>query len=64
MCKIVNWNWEDVELIVVIKYVFIKWVVEVVDVGILYFGENRDEGFLEKYELIGEKVIWYFIGSL
>lgn len=31
--------------------------------GILHIGENRDDSFLKKYELV-DGVIWHFIGSL
>ncbi|MGV4964476.1 YggS family pyridoxal phosphate-dependent enzyme [Priestia aryabhattai] len=63
-CKKVNRNREDVELIAVTKYVSTKRAAEAVDAGILHLGENRDEGLLEKYESIGEKATWHFIGSL
>jgi pyridoxal phosphate enzyme (YggS family) len=55
---------EDVTIIAVTKYVSIARAKEAVDAGILNLGENRDEGLLEKWEVLGDKPVWHFIGSL
>ena len=37
---------------------------QVMEQGIIHLGENRQEPFLEKYDVIGESAQWHFIGSL
>ncbi|MCM3739123.1 YggS family pyridoxal phosphate-dependent enzyme [Oceanobacillus luteolus] len=63
-CKRSNRNVKDITLIAVTKYVTIERNNELLEAGIQHFGENRNEGFLEKYEAIGEKAKWHFIGTL
>lgn len=55
---------EDVKIIAVTKYVTTARAQEAVEAGILHLGENRAEGLNEKYETIGEKATWHFIGSM
>ncbi|KHE73035.1 YggS family pyridoxal phosphate-dependent enzyme [Halobacillus sp. BBL2006] len=55
---------DDITIIAVTKYVTIERAKEAVEAGIKDLGENRKEGFLEKYEAIGDEVNWHFIGSL
>ncbi|WP_335870535.1 YggS family pyridoxal phosphate-dependent enzyme [Bacillus sp. 2205SS5-2] len=55
---------EDVKIIAVTKYASIQRTQEAVDAGLHHFGENREEGLLEKYEGINQDVHWHFIGSL
>lgn len=63
-CERSNRNKEDISLIAVTKYVTIERNKELVAAGIKNFGENRTEGFLEKYEAVGEEAAWHFIGTL
>ncbi len=47
------------------KYVGVKEIKELVDLGIQHIGENRVQAFLEKYELLHDLDIhWHFIGHL
>lgn len=54
----------DVSIIAVTKYVSIERTKEAVESGITNIGENRDDGFLKKWEEIGSSATWHFIGSL
>ncbi|MCM3787644.1 YggS family pyridoxal phosphate-dependent enzyme [Domibacillus indicus] len=55
---------EDVQIIAVTKYVTTARAQEAVEAGITHLGENRAEGLNEKYESIGDRAVWHFIGSL
>lgn len=59
-----NRNLDEITLIAVTKYVTIERNQEILEAGIKHFGENRNEGFLEKYAAIGETAKWHFIGTL
>lgn len=54
----------EVTVIGVTKYVSIERAQEAVNAGIIHLGENRLEGLQEKYNSIGPKAKWHFIGSL
>lgn len=55
---------KDVKIVAVTKYVSIETALEAIQAGINHLGENRDTGMLEKYETIGGKAVWHFIGTL
>lgn len=63
-CQKVNRKMEDITLIAVTKYATIETAQEAIAAGIQDLGENRLEGFQEKYATIGDKVNWHFIGTL
>lgn len=63
-CEKVNRKMEEVTLIAVTKYVSIERAQEALNAGITNLGENRDEGLLEKWEVLQDKPIWHYIGSL
>lgn len=63
-CKNVNRQPEEITIIAVTKYVTIERAQEAIDAGIVHLGENREEGLLAKYEVLQDKPIWHFIGSL
>jgi len=63
-CLRSNRNPEDVRLIAVTKYVSIERAKEALEAGVTNLGENRDEGLLAKWEVLGDKPVWHFIGSL
>jgi PLP dependent protein len=63
-CVRVNRLPEEVKLVAVTKYVSIERACEALDAGITNLGENRDEGLLAKWEVLGDKPDWHFIGSL
>ncbi|MGH0428352.1 YggS family pyridoxal phosphate-dependent enzyme [Bacillus hominis] len=63
-CARAGRSMKDIKLVAVTKTVGIEKTSEVIEAGIIDLGENRNEGFLQKYERFGSKVNWHFIGSL
>src|SRR5690625_4992266 len=63
-CKRSNRNPEDITVIGVTKYVTIERTEELLKTGVIDVGENRTEELLHKYESIGNKAKWHFIGTL
>jgi PLP dependent protein len=63
-CYKVNRTPEEVKLIAVTKYVSIDRANEALEAGIINLGENRDDGLLKKWEVLGDKPTWHFIGTL
>ena len=63
-CLRVMRNPEDVKVIGVTKYVSTERAIEALEAGIVNLGENRDEGLLQKWEVLKDKPIWHYIGSL
>jgi len=57
-------NLEDITLVAVTKNHPAYEVEEVIRAGIRDIGENRSQELLPKYEAIGGKVNWHFIGHL
>jgi pyridoxal phosphate enzyme (YggS family) len=57
-------NPNDVNIIAVTKYVSIETAQAAVDAGVSHLGENRDDGFLNKYKNLEGDITWHFIGSL
>lgn len=63
-CKKVSRDPSEITIIGVTKYVSIERAKEAVEAGVTDLGENRLEGFIEKYESITSSATWHFIGSL
>jgi PLP dependent protein len=63
-CQKVNRAPNEVKLIAVTKYVSIERAQEALDAGIINLGENRDDGLLKKWDVLGDKPLWHFIGTL
>lgn len=63
-CKKSNRNPDEISIIGVTKYVTIERTEEAINAGIANLGENRLEGFLEKYNHFGNRAKWHFIGTL
>jgi pyridoxal phosphate enzyme (YggS family) len=63
-CARVGRNPAEVQIIAVTKYVSIERAKEALQAGVTHLGENRDDGFLQKYETIGNEATWHFIGTL
>lgn len=63
-CQKANRNPEEVRLIAVTKYVSVERAMEALEAGVTNLGENRDEGLLAKREILQDKPVWHFIGSL
>ncbi len=55
---------EDIEIIVVTKNIPVEEALLVTDKNFSNFAENRVQEFLKKYDIIGKKVKWHFIGRL
>ncbi|GAB7387647.1 YggS family pyridoxal phosphate-dependent enzyme [Bacillaceae bacterium] len=54
----------DVRVIAVTKYVGLETTKEVLDSGIEHVGENRVQEALPKWERLGHRGVWHFIGHL
>ncbi|MEI4831110.1 YggS family pyridoxal phosphate-dependent enzyme [Bacillus sp. FJAT-53711] len=63
-CQRVNRSLDEITLVAVTKTVGIEKTTDVLQAGLVHLGENRNEGFLQKYEHFGNKATWHFIGSL
>lgn len=63
-CEKTNRNPDEITIIGVTKYVTIERAKALVDLGITNLGENRSDGFLQKYEKIEKDATWHFIGTL
>ncbi len=55
---------EEVHLITVTKYVNLELTKEALDIGMQHIGENRVKEGTLKYEALGDRGVWHFIGSL
>ena len=55
---------EDVTLIAVTKTVDSEAARQVMQAGVLEFGENRVQSFLDKYEVLKDEPNWHIIGHL
>ena len=58
---------EDVKpatLVAATKYIDLDEIMKLEECGCLYFGENRVQAFLEKYEHYQGQGHWHFIGTL
>lgn len=63
-CKVSGRRSEEVTIIAVTKYVSEKRAQEAVEAGVLDLGENRDEGLLAKWNHLGDKPTWHYIGTM
>jgi len=63
-CEKSNRNIDEITIIAVTKYVTIERTKEAIAAGVQNLGENRNDGFLEKYEAVGDDAKWHFIGTL
>ncbi|UYO01544.1 YggS family pyridoxal phosphate-dependent enzyme [Paenibacillus sp. PSB04] len=55
---------EDVNVIAVTKYVSTSMTERVLDSGLTHIGENRWQNAEEKWNTLGSRGIWHFIGHL
>lgn len=63
-CKKSGKKPEDITIIAVTKYVSTERAQEAIEAGITHLGENYDEGLLAKWDVLGDKPLWHFIGTL
>jgi pyridoxal phosphate enzyme (YggS family) len=57
-------NPEEIRLIAVSKFFGISTINEANQLGIKDFGENKAQELRDKFEILGNKVTWHFIGTL
>jgi len=57
-------NPKEIKLVAVSKFFGLDAINEANQLGMTDFGENRAQELRDKYELLGEKVTWHFIGTL
>jgi len=63
-CKLSGRNPCDILVVAASKYADSEQLKQVLELGINHFGENRAEELLRKFNVIGDKAIWHFIGHL
>ncbi len=63
-CLEIGRNSKEIKLIAVSKNFGIDEVIAAFDGGIEDFGENKAQELISKFEAIGNKVTWHFIGHL
>ncbi|MBB6443759.1 YggS family pyridoxal phosphate-dependent enzyme [Bacillus benzoevorans] len=63
-CVKSNRSPEEITIIAVTKYVSVERANEAIEAGLTHLGENYDEGLNAKWEVLKDKPIWHFIGSL
>jgi hypothetical protein len=57
-------NPQEIRLVAVSKFFGIDAINEANRLGIADFGENKAQELRDKYEILGDKVAWHFIGTL
>jgi pyridoxal phosphate enzyme (YggS family) len=57
-------NSQEIKLIAVSKFFGVDAINEANSLGVTDFGENKAQELRDKYEILGDKVTWHFIGSL
>lgn len=63
-CKRAGRNPEEIKIIAVTKYTSLEMAEQVLALGLQHIGENRWQDVKPKWEAIGSRAIWHFIGSL
>ena len=57
-------NPQEIRLIAVSKFFGVNNITEAHGLGITDFGENKAQELRDKFEILGDKVTWHFIGTL
>ena len=57
-------NPKEIKLVAVSKFFGLDAINEANKLGITDFGENKAQELRDKYEILGDKVTWHFIGML
>lgn len=63
-CTEFNRDTDKIKLIAVSKFFGIDSISTANSLGITDFGENKAQELRDKYQLLGDKVTWHFIGTL
>ncbi|MCL7746386.1 YggS family pyridoxal phosphate-dependent enzyme [Halalkalibacter alkaliphilus] len=64
VCNRCDRDISSVQIVAVTKYVSIETTAKALDAGLIHIGENRTEGASRKWEELGDRGVWHFIGSL
>lgn len=57
-------NPQEIRLVAVSKFFGVDAISEANKLGVTDFGENKAQELRDKYEILGDKVTWHFIGTL
>lgn len=63
-CKVSGRDVKEIKLVAVSKFFGINAINEANELGITEFGENRAQELRDKFEILGDRVNWHFIGAL
>ncbi len=63
-CSEINRKSSEIKLIAVSKTFGVEDIEKVFEEGLRDFGENKAQELSSKYELLGDKITWHFIGHL
>lgn len=63
-CSKIGRNPDEIRLIAVSKNFDVKDILEANSESAIDFGENRAQELKSKFEVLGNKVVWHFIGNL
>jgi len=63
-CNELNRDPEKIKLIAVSKTYAVDAINNAYELGLTDFGENKAQELRDKYNILGDKVTWHFIGSL
>lgn len=63
-CERSGRNRDDVKVVAVTKYVSLETTGLLLDEGIVHIGENRPQNAVPKWEALGGRGLWHFIGHL
>jgi len=63
-CTECNQDPQEIRLIAVSKFFGIDAINEANSLGVNDFGENKAQELRDKFEILGDKVTWHFIGTL
>lgn len=63
-CRRTNRDPKEVNIIAVTKYVDQERTGEALDTGLIHIGESRAQEAVPKWEALGDRGIWHFIGRL
>lgn len=64
ICENSGRNPDEIKIIAVTKYFGIDIIQQAISAGITEFGENKAQELNLKFEKLGDKVAWHFIGNL
>lgn len=64
ICSDVHRNPKDIKLIAVSKSFGVDEIRQAIQAGQIEFGENKAQELVSKFELLGNQVVWHFIGHL